>query len=201
MNKIWKPTEPNSDKLILIRDSCIYKGNPSFEDLNSIKAASINIKKIKGLFGIPFSYIKKIESQKGKNFIKIYLGNDSEENLNITNERLKDEIFDFLKVEFNNFQYKVYTPSFLTYTKPQLFGILILTIIYLSTIYFAFQLSNGYSYELQNSRVGGIIGVLILLAKNGYLKLTLWYSIILGLTIFTLIKKLKFRTEIQVLKR
>ncbi len=201
MNKIWKPTEPKSDKIILIREKIIYKGNPSFEVLQSINEQSFNIKEIKNLFGIPYSYIKKIENQKDKKFIKIYLGNDSEEQLNIVDERLKDEVFDFLKEELSHFQYKVNTPNLFSYTKPQFFGILLLTIVYIITIYFAVQLSNGYSYELQSSRVGGIIGILILLAENGYLKLTIWYSILLGLAIFTLMKKIKSRSEVQILKR
>lgn len=201
MIKIWKPTEPKSDKLILIKNECIYKGNPNFEELNKISQDFSNVSEIKGLFSIPYSYIKKIENQSGKNYIKIFLSPDVEEHLNIYDERLKNEIFSFLRKELMFFKYKIEKPSFLKYTKPQLFGILLLTLIYISTMYFAIQLANGYSFELHNSRVGGIIGMLILLAENGYLKLTLWYSIILGLVVFTLIKKNKSRSEVQTLTR
>jgi len=200
MNKIWKPTEPNSDKLILIREDCIYKGNPSFEELNSINEESINVKEIKSLFSIPFSYIKKVENQKGKGFIHIYLGKETEEQLKITNENLKNEIFDFIKKELTNFNYTSKTPNIFSYAKTQIFGIIISTIIFIWAMYFDFQLSRGTEYVIHGSGVG-LVGLVLLLARFGMAKLIIGYSLILGIGVFSFLKKIKSRSEIQVLKR
>ena len=200
MNKIWKPTEPKSDKLILIREGCIYKGNPSFEDLNSINEKTFNIDQVNNLFSIPYSYIKRIENQEGKGFIHIYLGKETEEQLKISNENLKNEVFDFLRKELPNLKYSSKTPSVFSYAKAQIFGILISTVIFIWSMYFAFQISNGTEYVMRGSGIG-LVGLVLLLAKFGMTKLIMGYSIIIGLGVFSFLKKLKSRTEIQVLKR
>ena len=65
MNKIWKFKESKSNKLILIRDKTIFKGNPNENDLNRLNSETTELTFLKDLFSIPYSYIKKIENQKG----------------------------------------------------------------------------------------------------------------------------------------
>ena len=92
MNKIWKFKESKSNKLILIRDKTIIKGNPNENDLNRLNSETTELTFLKDLFSIPYSYIKKIENQKGKTYIKIFFGNNSEEELNIESDN-KEKIF------------------------------------------------------------------------------------------------------------
>jgi hypothetical protein len=111
MDKIWKLTESKSDKVILIHEKSIYKGNPSKDDINRLNTENPDIPIIKSLFAVPYSYIKKIINQEGKNHIKIYFGKDSEEELNVSNEILKNEIFDYLKKDISDLKYKSETPN------------------------------------------------------------------------------------------
>ena len=81
MRKFWKIRDSKSNKLIFIKDQTIYKGNPKQEELNRLNSESTNLAFLESIFSIPYSYIKKIENQRGKNEIKIFYGKDSEEEL------------------------------------------------------------------------------------------------------------------------
>jgi hypothetical protein len=202
MNQIWKPSEPKSDKLVLIQNNCIYKGNPTREELNNIKIDSPNVEKLNNVFSIPYGYIKKIENQKKSNQIKIYLGSKSEDEIKLENETQKNEVFNFLKLELPNFKYKSEIPSIFKYAKPQIFAIIISTAIFIWAMYLAIEMSKGYQYEIiGGGGGGGITGIILMLAGLGIVNLVIGYSVIVGIAIFSLIKRLKTRTEIEILER
>lgn len=201
MNKIWKFKESKSNKLILIRDKTIFKGNPNENDLNRLNSETTELTFLKDLFSIPYSYIKKIENQKGKTYIKIFFGNNSKEELNIENENVKNEIFEFLKSENPKLKYTAEIPSVTSYAKAQLFALLSLTIIFIWSLYLAFQIESGVEYEIVGGGNPGITGIVLVLANLGSLKIIIGYTILLGLTIFALSKRLKSRSETEILKR
>ena len=201
MNKIWKFKESKSNKLILIRDKTIFKGNPNENDLNRLNSETTELTFLKDLFSIPYSYIKKIENQKGKTYIKIFFGNNSEEELNIENENVKNEIFEFLKSENPKLKYTAEIPSVISYAKAQLFALLSLTIIFIWSLYLAFQIESGVEYEIVGGGNPGITGIVLVIANLGSLKIIIGYTILLGLTILALSKRLKSRSETEILKR
>ncbi|MBA4155800.1 hypothetical protein, partial [Flavobacterium sp.] len=145
--------------------------------------------------------IKKIENQKGKTYIKIFFGNNSEEELNIENENVKNEIFEFLKSENPKLKYTAEIPSVISYAKAQLFALLSLTIIFIWSLYLAFQIESGVEYEIVGGGNPGITGIVLVLANLGSLKIIIGYTILLGLTILALSKRLKSRSETEILKR
>lgn len=200
MNKIWKPSEPKSDKLIIIQENCIYKGNPKPEELIKVNEQTTEVGSLSGMFSIPYSYIKKVINQQGKDQIKIYFGSDSEEEIHLKSERQKNEIFDFLKSDIPNLRFRTETPNAFKYAKPQFFAIIILTGIFIWAMYFAVQLANGYEYELVGGK-GGIIGVILLLAHLGMTKLIVIYSVLIGIAGFSLLQRLKSRSQMQILSR
>ncbi len=205
MNKAWKFSESKSDKLILIKNQTIYKGNLEREKINRFSLdteTSSNNEIEKELFSIPYQYIKKIINQKGIKHIKIFFGNDSEEELNIKNEKTKNEIFDFLKNDIKDLKYKSEVPGFFSYSKTQFFAILILTGIFVWSMYYAIEIDKGTVFELRGgSRGPGIGGLVFILANFGKTKLILGYFVFMGLSLLSLFRKLKSRTEREVLYR
>jgi hypothetical protein len=201
MNKLWKLKESKSNKLILIREKVIYKGNPKIDDLNRVNSETTDFSFLKDLFSIPYSYIKQIENQKSKNYIKIFFGKDSEEELYIDNENIKNEVFEFIKSENLNLKYSAEIPSIVNYVKAQLLALLILTGIFIWSLYLAIQIESGVEYELVGHGNPGITGVVLLIANLGSLKIIIGYIFLLVLTIFTLKNKLKSRSETEFLKR
>jgi hypothetical protein len=201
MHKIWKLKESKSNKVILIQNKIIYKGNPKENDLNRVNLETSDFTFLKDLFSIPYSYIKQIENQSGKNYIKIFFGNDSEEELYIDSEIIKKEIFEFLKSDNQNLKYSIEIPTVINYAKAQLFALLSISGIFIWSLYLAIQIESGIEYELVGGGNPGITGIVLAIANFGSFTIIIGYLILLGITIFALTKKLKSRSEIQFLKR
>ena len=201
MHKIWKIKESKSNKLILIKDNSIYKGNPKGNDLNRVNTETTDFSFLKDFFSIPYSYIKKVENQSGKNYIKIFFGKDSEEELYIDNDTIKNEVFDSIKTDNPNLKYNTETPSIIKYAKAQLFALLFLTGIFAWSLYLAIQIEGGAEYELVGGGSPGITGIVLAIANLGTLKIIIGYIILLIITIFALIIRLKSRSETKFLKR
>ena len=201
MQKFWKISDSKSNELIFIKDSTIYKGNPKQEELNKLNSESINLAFLENLFSIPYSYIKRIENQSGKNEIKIFFGKESEEELIIKDKNTKNEIFEFIKQDNPNFKYSSELPSVLKYAKAQLFALLFTTGIFLWSLYLAIQIESGIEYELVGGGNPGITGIVLLIANLGVVKNIIGFIILLTIIIFALTKRLKSRSETEFLKR
>ena len=201
MHKIWKIKESKSNKMILIKDKIIYKGNPKENDLNRVNSETIDFTFLKDLFSIPYSYIKKIENQSGKNRIKIFFGNDSEEEIYVDNENIKNDIFQFLKTDNHNLKYNAEIPSVISYAKAQIFALLSTSAIFIWSLYLAFQIESGVEYELVGGGRPGITGIILVIANLGVFNIIMGYIIILAITIFALTKRLKSRSETEFLIR
>jgi len=200
MQKFWKISDSKSNKLIFIKDKTIYKGNPKQEELNRLNSESTNLSFLENIFSIPYSYIKEIQNQSGKNEIKIFFGNDSEEELLIKDKNTKNEIFEFIKQDNPNFKYSSELPSVLKYAKPQFFALLFMTGIFLWSLYLAIQMESGVEYSIIGSG-RSITGIVLFLANFGIVKNIIGYVIILLIIIFSLTKRLKSRSEMEILKR
>ncbi|WP_411767594.1 hypothetical protein [Winogradskyella sp. A3E31] len=200
MQKFWKIKGSKSNKLIYIKDKTIYKGNPKQEELNKLNAETSNLSFLENLFSIPYSYIKRIENQSGKNEIKIFYGSGSEDELIVKNRVIKQEIFGFLKSDLPNFNYSSKIPSILNYGKAQFFALLFMTGIFVWSLYLAIQIQNGAEYEIIGSG-RSITGVVLFLANFGIIKNIIGYIVILFIIIISLVKKLKSRSEMEILKR
>ena len=201
MYKIWKLKESKSNKLILIKNKVIYKGNPKENDLNRVNLETIDFTFLKDLLSIPYSYIKRIENQSGKKYLKIFFGNNSEEELYIDNENIKKEVFEFIRSDYQNLKYSTEIPSVINYAKAQFFALLSITGIFIWSLYLAFQIERGVEYQLVGGGNPGITGIVLMIANLGSLKIIIGYIILLGITIFALAKKLKLRSETKFLKR
>lgn len=201
MYKIWKLKESKSNKLILIKNKVIYKGNPKENDLNRVNLETIDFTFLKDLLSIPYSYIKRIENQSGKKYLKIFFGNNSEEKLYIDNENIKKEVFEFIRSDYQNLKYSTEIASVINYAKAQFFALLSITGIFIWSLYLAFQIESGVEYQLVGGGNPGITGIVLIIANLGSFKIIIGYIILLGITIFALAKKLKLRSETEFLKR
>lgn len=201
VQKFWKINDSKANKLIFIKDQTIYKGNPKQEELNRLNLESTNIDFLSSLFSIPYAYIKRIENQSGKNEIKIFFGNDSEEELIIKDENTKTEIFEYIKQDNPNLKYSSELPSVLKYAKAQFFALLFTTGIFLWSIYLAIQIESGVEYKLVGGGRPGITGIVLVIAHFGVLKIVIGFIVLLAIILFALMKKIKSRSETEFLKR
>jgi hypothetical protein len=79
MIKFWNIKKKRNIDIILVNETSVFKGKIKNEELNHFSKLIENKRIPENLFEIPFSYIKKIQSQENKNYIKIYFGKESEE--------------------------------------------------------------------------------------------------------------------------
>ncbi|BAO74430.1 hypothetical protein [Winogradskyella sp. PG-2] len=200
MQKYWKIRDSKLNKLIFIKDKCIYKGNPHEDVLRKLNSESSGFQFLSHLFSIPYSYIKRIENQTGKNDIKIYFGNDSEDELVIKDKNVKQEVFDFLKQELPNFKYNSEIPSVLKYGKAQFFALLFTSALFVWSLYLAIQIENGSQYEIVGGG-RGIASIVLAIANLGVFKIIFGFIIILGVIGLALTRRLKSRSETEFLRR
>jgi hypothetical protein len=201
MSAFWKIQDSKSNKIIVVKDETIYKGNPSREELQKVTSADADLPFLKNLFSLPYSYIKRIENQAGKNKIRIFYGNDSEEELVIKNDKVKQEVFDFLRNDMNGFHYDSKTPSIFKYIKAQLFAFFFLTLVCAWSLYYAVELENGVQFEMVEGSRPGIDGLLYGLGTLGSTTVGSIYIAIMVIVILSARKKLQSRSEIEYLIR
>lgn len=198
MHKFWKLKDSKSNKLILIKDKCIYKGNPKPEVLQKLNEQTSNFDFLKNLFSIPYSYITSIENQTGRDYITIYYGSGSEDELIIKDKNIKQEIFDFLKEDTQKFKHSSKLPSVLKYGKSQFFALLFTTLLFIACLYFAINIENGIEYEIGGR---GILTLVIAIANFGVAKIVLGYIVLIGIICIALVNRLKSRSETEFLIR
>ena len=199
MIKFWASKNNKNIDIVLINKESIHKGKIKFEELNNFSKQVENNKLPEGLFVIPFTYIKKIENQEGKKDIKVYFNSDSEEELISKNSEIKNQIFDYLKEAIPNLNYSKKTPSFFKYVKPQLFAIFFTTIIFLWSLYYAIQIENGVEYYLEGR--AGLLSLIYSIGLLGIVKVIILFSILIGIGVYSMIRKNNSKSEIQLLKR
>ena len=188
------------NKLVICTNDSLYFGSP--KDLYSPKTSlQLNRGEIpKGLFSLPFNYIKEVKNQEGKSKLIIEYNKDSEEELSSKDLSIKDDIFNHLQQRLESFDYISKNPTIWAYSKTQIFAIILPLALFLWTLYLAIEIEKGAEYEIVGGRAG-IAGIVLGLAQFGILKVIIGYLPILLLGIFSFIKKIKNRSEIRSLKR
>lgn len=199
--KIWKLKNSKSNKLIIIHNKTIYKGNIDDEKLNIINIDTFDVNVLKSLFSIPYSYIRKIENQKEKKNMKIYFGDASEEEFIFNEEQLKNELFNFIRNDNPNLLYSYKVPSKFDYAKPQSFALIILSLLFLWSLYLAIQIEDGTQYKLIGGGTPGITAIVLVIANLGSLNIIIGYLIVVTFILFSLKERLKTRTITEYLKR
>jgi hypothetical protein len=199
MIKFWNIKKKRNIDIILVNETSVFKGKIKNEELNHFSKLIENKRIPENLFEIPFSYIKKIQSQENKNYIKIYFGKESEEELICENENLKKEIFNYLKENISTLSYSKEIPSIFKYSKPQLFSILFTLGIFLWSLYYAVQIESGVVYELKGTAALGAI--MYSIGLLGVFKVVLLFLLLIGISVYSLIKKIQSRSEIEQLSK
>ncbi len=192
MHKFWKLNDTRSNKLIFIKDNCIYKGNPKQEDLDRLTLRTTDLAFLENLFSIPYQYLTKIENQEGKKEIKLFYGGKSEEELVVDDAQVKREVFEFLKQDIPIFIYTSQLPPALKYAKNQLIALLIVTAIFLWTLYLAIQIESGVNYEIIGKGRPGITEVVLGLAHFGVSKVATGFSVLMVLILLGLKHKMNY---------
>jgi hypothetical protein len=195
MTKIWINKEKGDDSLIGIGNNKIYKANPKeqkltqFVDLIETDSAHIDI------LSIPFSYIRSIQFQIGKKYIKVCFGQESEEHLKISDEDKRVEIFKYFKENVPSMEFRSKKYTVIEAIKKPLIALVVALLLYLWTMHYVLEIASGTQYELIGNG-GSISGIVFSLAQLGLVKVNIIFAALFSIGIFSAVKKGKKPAEI-----
>ncbi len=190
--KIWRGNEKTDDKIIALINSTIYKGNPPNTEIEDyISELNKGIVPSKYFIGIPFHYLREINMQEGKSYLEIKFGLDSVEHFTVTDELARLQIFEYFRSNIPNCSYSVEKYSKLKAGKKPLIAMLVLTGLFLWTLYYAFGYDQGYQYEIKNGHYGSLTGIILSIASYGVKKTTTIFLLLLLVAFLAFLKKSK----------
>ncbi|WP_196894413.1 hypothetical protein [Aureivirga marina] len=184
-------------KIVFVKDEIIYFGkidtSNEIEIINNLNKGIIP----KKLFSLPFSYIKSVELASNSNKILFKFNESSEEEIIVLEEKIRDEIFEYLKNEMTDFEYELKIPSLISYTKAQLFAILFSIGFFFLSYTAAIKLESG---EVLHSKrkITSLIYTIASIGSENVIKL---FSVLILIAILSFILKFRKRTETAFLLR
>ena len=106
------------------------------------------------------------------------------------------EIFKYLKENIPNTIYNHEQYSAFNAGKKPLIAVAVVFILFIWTMYLVIQIQMGYEYELVGSGIS-ISGIVLGLASLGMVNVILIFSTLLGLGLYSMIRKMKNRLTVH----
>lgn len=190
--KVWKGNENTDDKIIAVDTIIIYKCNPpNLEIDHYVSDFNNGIIPQKHVTGIPLNYIREIVQQEGKNYISLVMGKDVEEHLKISDDLLKQEIWNFFKSNIPNATLFTEQYSKLKAGKKPLIAAAVVLGLFLWTLPYAIGIDNGYEYEIPNGHYFSLTGIVLVIASFGLTKVITLFSVLLIIALTSFYFKIK----------
>lgn len=200
---IWENKLKGNDRIVAFVNNTIYRGNPKEDQISNIIFELKNEKKhISNITGIPISYIKEINSEKGKNYIEILFGKDSSELIKINDEKNRIEIFEFFKNNIQNSNHFVDEYSKYRTGKKPLIGMFVLFALFLLSYYFAMEIENG-NYDSIPNKANIIIALVLQVSYLGTNYVMLIFGVLMMIPFLNFLNKTKQKIiveKIQILR-
>ena len=192
IDKYWFNNK-ESDQIVLIGNNSIYKGNPKPEKIHEFKRTIEKGVIPENLFGIPFSYINRIELRQGETYIEVFFSEESTERIELKNQKTREEVFNYFKANIPEAKYKLEEYSSLQSAKKPLIAILVIIAIYSWSLTTAILLGKGELYGQQ-------LVIILALAGLGVFRLTLLFGGLFLIALFSAIRKMRNPPIIHTLK-
>jgi hypothetical protein len=188
---IWRNENKSDDKIIAYFDDTIYKCNPKESEIEQVLVGFKN-KHIptNNCISIPMPYLKEIHLQEGKNYIEIFFGTDSSEELKINDGAVRNEIFQFFKTNIPRAKYRMEKYSKLKAGKKPLIAMAVILVIGFWVFEISSGMENGEEYSLIGS-VRSLAGIVIALASIGTKKVFLLFGSLFAIALTSFIMKIK----------
>jgi hypothetical protein len=190
MTEIWLNSEKGNDKLIAFADGTIYKANfktdeEADEMARALRSGSFDSRK---LWEIKAKHCKEIRLQDGKPYIELFFGKEGEEQLRITDEYKRHQVFDIIKANTPGNATTEKWNAFRAGRKPMIAFFVVLG-LFLWTLYYAIQIENGTEYYFKGNGGFSLTGIIVTIASMGLVNTIIVFSILLGLAIFSFVRK------------
>jgi hypothetical protein len=188
---IWRSENKNDDKIIAYFNETIYKCNPKESEIeNVIYNLKNNQAPTNNFTSVPLSYLKEIQLEEGKNYIEIFFGGDSTEQLKINDSLVKDDIFQYLKTNIPRTKFSIDKYSKLRAGKKPLIAMLVILAICLWTFYISSGIEQGDEYKVVGNQ-RSVASIVLMLASLGTKNVLLIFGSLFGIALTSFILKTK----------
>lgn len=195
--EVWKSGIKGDTKLIVFSNNIIYLGNPKDENINNaVYDIKNNILPDK-IMSIPLSYIKKIE-KKDKN-IDLFYGSTSSERIVISNDSLRNTVFDYFKHNIPHLSYSQENISAISSVKKSIIALAIILTVFFYTLTLALDIENGNDYEIRSYK--SVFAIMYVIAKLGSLKVIMIFSALILVTATNIFFKAKSSVNDVLMKK
>ncbi len=196
--KVWASKEKADDKIIAFANQTIYKGNPKINDIDSV-VFELNMKHgiPTGLAGFPLSYIREINLAEGKSHIELLFGKDSSEDLKITDNDRRKDIFEYFKANIPGSVYSVYKLTAMQSGKKPLIAFFVVAVLFGWTLYVAFGIQSGNQYDVPGQEYHSIAGIVLAIASIGVKNVILVFGSLMAIALISFFSKVKKTAVIE----
>ncbi len=200
---IWRSENKNDDKIIAYFNETIYKCNPKESEIENV---FYNLKNnqvpTNNFTSVPLSYLKEIHLEEGKNYIEIFFGGDSTEQLKINDSLVRADIFDYLKTNIPRTKFSIDKYSKLRAGKKPLIAMFVVFAICFWTFYISSGIEQGDEYKVVGNQ-RSVASIVLMLASLGTKNVLLIFGSLFGIALTSFILKTKNPKIVQkiVVKR
>lgn len=195
--EVWKSEIKGDTKLIVFNNNIIYLGNPKDENINnSVDDIRNNILPDK-MMSIPLSYIKKIEKRDQN--IDIFYSSKSSERIVISNDSLRNTIFDYFKNNISHLSYSQENISVVNSVKKSIIALIVILLVFFYTMTLALDIENGNEYEIRSYK--SVFTIMYVIAKLGSLKVIMIFSGLIFITATNIFFKAKSSVNDVLVKK
>ncbi|MBP6238890.1 MAG: hypothetical protein KA536_22260 [Saprospiraceae bacterium] len=202
IEKIWINRKESGHNFILFHNHILYRRKVN-KDSISLVENELKHEKISDKFiGLPISYIKKIEFRDDDKFINISYGSDSVDSIEINDQPLRKEVFEYLKTNTNLKKNYIKKPGFLYRIKKPLIALLVVIGIFSYVYSIMNGLNQGDEYEIVGGRRGGagLGGIILGLAHFGLMINILIFAPLALIAMYRIKKNLDNDSEIHYIE-
>lgn len=156
IEKKWINRKEAEHSFILFNENTIYRQIVRLDQFSNV-ARELSKGKISDKFiGVPVHYIKTIEFKEDDINLKIKYGKESEDDIKISDNKLRKEVFDYMKEHTKVKRFTIQKPSILKRIKKPLIALSIVLGIFFYVYLIIDGMNKGYVYDLEGHGIGGI---------------------------------------------
>ena len=197
LQKIWINNQPKEHTFIVFHENTLYRRSVKKDNFyqveNELKQGIISDK----FFGLPIPYLRTVSFRNDSPKLAIVFNQDSEDEVEISDNSLRKEVFDYLKSHTQYQSFSQAKPSIFSRIKKPLMALFVILGIFTYVYSIIDGINQGYEYRVVGRP--GIASVVLALAHLGLVKNLLIFFPFVGLAVYRMVKNYQDDSEIHQL--
>lgn len=194
--KYWINRIPKEHSFVVHANQKIYRLKAKPEEIIDLRQELENGRINDKFLGVPENYLRYIEFQENSPSLTLHYGKDTEDEILITDSRLRREIFDYLRENTSKNSYEAKKLSLFSRIKKPLIGLIILLLISGGIAYFLWEAQQGRFYTVEGSRPG-LIGLIVGMSDLGIMTNSLIFLPLMSWCLYLIVRAAKQQVLVE----